>query len=249
MELKVTPGQAILAIALAGLFWYSTQTPVPGPGPAPPLPNTPKPGPKPCPGPGPCPNPSLSRGEFLESDGIGPGGVEVATDLIPQYRKKNIASKGLGCCVFRSIDHSAHYQNEPVLYGMPEWMVSKGIEGGGYPGKVDKLIPQMCQDKGRPTVAYYQHTGGDPKILELMLRTGRMPGMTYAGNDPRYNGPIDHMVNAAYLDDKVGCILDNNYIDKYLWMSREEFLERWKDRGGGWALCLLNPPPPPPPIN
>lgn len=185
---------------------------------------------------------------FVEtSDGVGPGGVEVVSDLPPEYRKRNIASKGLGCCVFRSIDHAAHYQGVEELWGMPEWMVKSGVPGGGYPEKVDQLIPKM----GGAGVEYVQHTGGDAAFLERALATGRMVCVTYNGHCPRYglNTGIAHMVNLVYLDAENAAILDNNFIGKYLWMSRDEFLTRWKGKGGGWAVVLLAPPAPQSPHN
>jgi len=189
---------------------------------------------------------------FVEcEDGTGPGNTEIETDLPRAYRKANISSKGLGCCVYRSGDHSAHYQGVEVLYGWPEWMKEKGIAGGGYPGKVDELMARIAKDRNLPLPEYVQHTDGDPKFLELALRNGYMPCVTYAGMDPRYgpNKGIDHMVNLVFLDDKLACILDNNYVEKYLWMSRDEFLSRWKARGGGWAWTLLASPPPPMLVN
>lgn len=195
--------------------------------------------------------PILPRREaekFVEGGPIGPEGQEVVTDLPKEYRKQNIASKGLGCCVFRSADHAAHWQNIPALYGFPEWMVEKGIEGGGYPEKVDTLIPQIAKDRGA-TVDYVQHTGGDPAFLEAALATGRMVCVTYDGRDPRYKKQIGHMVNLIYLDANTACILDNNFVDKEYWMSREEFLSRWKGHGGGWAFAFLAPPPMPAPYN
>lgn len=188
---------------------------------------------------------------FMESDGEGPEGREVTVDIPPAYRKKNIAAKGLGCCVFRSLDHNAHDSQTRELYGFPEWMVQKGIEGGGYPSKVDKLIKQICQDRGVPTTAYLQHEGGEEAFLDAAMKTGRSVGVTYAGKDPRYglNTGIDHMVSLVYLDDKYACILDNNFVETYLWMTRKEFLDRWRDRGGGWAVLLLDAPAPQPPKN
>jgi hypothetical protein len=40
--------------------------------------------------------------------------------------------------------------------------------------------------------------------------------------------------------------LDNNFIDELVWMSAQEFFERWTG-DGGWAVILLAPPPTPPP--
>lgn len=187
---------------------------------------------------------------FVEGD-TGPGGLEVTTDLPREYRKANIESKGLGCCVFRSADHALHWANLCKLYGMPEWMKAKGIEGGGYPQKVDDLLKKFCEDRKVPLVDYVQYEGNDPKFLELALKTGRMVCVTYNGHDPRYgmNKSIAHMVNLIYLDSTSACILDNNFIDKPLWMSRTEFLTRWKGGEQGWAFVFLASPPPPVPFN
>jgi hypothetical protein len=68
--------------------------------------------------------------------------------------------------------------------------------------------------------------------------------VTYAGRDDFYSGPIAHMVNLVYMDDSRACILDNNRPGVFLWMTRKEFLQRWRDQGGGWAYVFLAPPPP-----
>lgn len=192
-----------------------------------------------------------AKGKFIAAGPVSPfdGKSQVSCDLVAEYRKHNIASRGLGCCVFRSLDHAGHYQNVPALYGMPEWMVQSGIAGGGYPGKVAQLIPRIARDRKLPVPPFAQHTGGDAAVLELGLKTGRYPGVTYAGMDSRYRGPIAHMVNLAYLDKDQAAILDNNFPDQYLWMSREDFLQRWRGQGGGWAVFLLGPPASPVPHN
>jgi hypothetical protein len=189
----------------------------------------------------------LASGAFQPTKGAeSPDGrAVVRTDLAPDYRKANISSKGLGCCVFRSGDHAAHYQNIPALYGWPEWMVAHGIPGGGWPDKVDDLIPRIAKDRGLPVPTYVQHTGGNPEFLELALKTGRMVCVNYNGRDDFYRGPIAHVVNLVYLDDKRAAILDNNRIGVYVWMTRDEFLSRWRGPSGGWAYVLLGSPCPP----
>ena len=174
----------------------------------------------------------------------------ITVDLPAAQHQRNISVRGLGCCVFRSIDHAARYQNVPALVHMPEWMQSKGIAGGGYPQKVAQLIPRCAQDRGLPVPEYVQHTGGDMEFLRLALRTGRFVCVTYDGRDGvYYRGSIAHMVNLVHLSDNWAVILDNNYPGKYLWMTPREFETRWKGNGGGWAVVLLAPPPPPVPIN
>jgi hypothetical protein len=177
-------------------------------------------------------------------------GETITVELPASEQKQNIASKGLGCCVFRSLSHSAAFQQVLALLNMPEWMVQKGIAGGGYPEKVAKLIPMIAADRGLPAPDYVQHTGGDLAFLRLALKTGRFVAVTYSGADGvYYQGKIAHMVNLVHLSDQWAVILDNNYTGKYLWMSVADFEKRWKGNGGGWAVVLLAPPPPPVPKN
>lgn len=175
--------------------------------------------------------------------------VQLVVDLPESERKHNIASKGLGCCVFRSIEYASRWQNEPVLYDLPEQMVKAGIEGGGYPDKVAKILKKFG-----PDVQYVQDTSGDPAVLEAILKSGRMPCVTYDGHDGvHYRGGIAHMVCLPYFDRSTGwaAVSDNNFTkaDQFLWMSCDDFVKRWKGNGGGWVVALLKSPPPPVPHN
>jgi hypothetical protein len=42
----------------------------------------------------------------------------------------------------------------------------------------------------------------------------------------------------------MGAIIDNNRPGVWVWMTRAEFLDRWRDMQGGWAIVFLDPPPP-----
>ena len=206
-------------------------------------------------GPRPCPKGQEGAGSAPGKPVIGgrvspDGKIAVTCDLPASERKKNIASRGLGCCVFRTGEYCALWQNEPDLYGLPEKMVKAGIAGGGYPEKVDEVF-----HKFGPNVQYIQDTTGDAAVLEEILKSGRMAGVTYCGFDPHYgNQSIAHMVALVAFDRATGwaCISDNNFIgaDEFVWMSCDEFLKRWKGGGGGgWTYCLLHCPPPPVPHN
>ncbi len=188
------------------------------------------------------------KGEF-KAGGPELNGEQITTDMPTSEHLINKGGvDGAGLCVFTSIEHCAVWANEPSLIGFRDFMTRH--EGGGYPEKVDKFIPLMAKYKNAQAPSYIQHTGGDPKFLELALKTGRMVAVTYAGQDGVfYRGPIAHMVNLVYLSDKTACILDNNNPGKYLWMTREAFLQRWKAMGGGWAFVLLKAGPPPIPVN
>ena len=252
----------LLALLVGGAFlwWYHDHQEKARPTPAPLTPSPPaKPRPKPEPknpkkpwGPGPCPaeRGQEAGGRPAEGGRVSPdGAVELVCDLPASQRKKNIASKGLGCCVFRSIDYAARWQQVPALYDLPEQLVQAGIPGGGYPEKVDEVLARFG-----PDVSYLQDTSGDADILEAILKTGRLPCVTYSGHDCHYSAGIAHMVCLPYFDRQTGwaCISDNNYpgADQFVWMSPDEFLKRWKGGGGGgWVFALLAPPPPLPPHN
>lgn len=184
------------------------------------------------------------------------GKTEIQIDLPGSQQSKNIGSpppNGPGCCVFRSIDHAARWQNLPALQQFPEWMVSKHIAGGGWPAKVSELIPEIAADRKLPVPDYVQVQGSDLTILKLATATGRMPAVTY-GISPtgRYGGSrIAHMVNCVHATDTYFAVLDNNYIGEsnYEWMSPTEFSQSYTINGGGWAVILLDVGPPPAPRN
>ncbi len=229
-------------------------TPQPKPAPLPPVPLTPPPEPTPAPKPKPtrpwgtpvqpvgCADVGQAEAGVQKGGPVHGDGTQVAVDLPQGERKANIASNGAGCCVFRSLDHAARWQNVPALYGMPEWMVSKHITGGGYPSKVDKLIPQISKDRSAATPAYLQYEGTDLAVLRLAIKTGRCPCITWQSN---------HMINLVHLDDKWAVCLDNNAIgaDQLYWMDIATFKSKWCSGGKGWAVVLLSPGPPPIPTN
>jgi len=171
-------------------------------------------------------------------------GVVAAVDLpVSQHMKNTGGSDGAGLCVFTSVEQAARWQNVRELEGFQSWMTRR--PGGGWPAKLDQMIEQYCASVGQKAPSYIQHTGGDADILDLAIKTGRMPCVTYAGRDDFYKGRIAHMVNLAHLDDRTAAIIDNNRPGVWVWMSRDEFMARWRDMRGGWAVVLLASPPPP----
>lgn len=165
------------------------------------------------------------------------GKVEVTCDLPVEMRHLNRGgSNGAGLCVFASIDHAALYQNDDKVIGLFQKMFKE--PGGGWPAKVKAMMAKYC-----PGAQYVQYEGKDPAILDLALKTGRMPAVIYGG---------DHMVSLVYLDATWACCLDNNYIgeNQLRWFKRDEFVNRvWRGGGNGWAVVLLHPRPPAPPHN
>lgn len=193
---------------------------------------------------------------------VSPQGVRAVVDLPTGRHVRNIGgSDGAGLCVFTSIQMASDWHQVPALNGFQKWMSSR--PGGGYPEKVDNEITAYCASQKTAVPAYVQHVGGDETLLDLCMKTGRMVGITYAGADGFYDGPILHMVNLVYLDANVGAIVDNNRPGKWVWMTRKQLLNRWLgvydngklmtvregaqtyQVGGGWAFILLAPPPPP----
>ncbi len=186
-------------------------------------------------------------GAPTEGGPTGPGGAEVMCDLPVSLRKHNTAGKGGrgGLCVFTSLMHAARYQNERALWNFQDQV--RNDVTGGYPGNVDEEIKKYA-----PAVRYLQYEGRDPSVLEAALKSGRMPSVTYNGHDGvHYRGRIAHMVNLVYLDSQTAAILDNNFVEpdqrSILWMSRQEFLDRWIGGDSGWAVILLSPAPVPVP--
>lgn len=177
---------------------------------------------------------------------VSPDGTRAVVDLPTSQHMRNVGgSDGAGLCVFTSLQHASYWQNVRELDGFRAWMQRR--PGGGWPQKVDQMFAQFCREKGVSVPPYIQHTGGDESFLELALKTDRVPCVTYAGRDDFYSGRIAHMVNLAHLDSQRAAIIDNNRPGNWVWMTRAEFLSRWRDMQGGWAIVLLADPPPPMP--
>lgn len=172
-------------------------------------------------------------------------GTEVTVHLPESQHVKNIGAPadGLGLCVFASMDMAARWHNVTELEGI----IGKIREGGGWPEKVDQVLGLHA-----PNLDYVQYEGANPAILDQAMAENRAACVTY-GYGERYGGKtIYHMVLLVHLDDKVACILDNNFpgANNLEWMTRREFLRRWMHpHGQGWAFVLLAPPPPPIPTN
>lgn len=245
------------AVALAAavtLLWLAAAEEAPDVCPGP---NCPQPAPPlvPPPAPQPDPKPSPPRkpwGPRWAPVGATVGGRDegIACDLPGDRHRKNISSRGQGCCTHTSVGMSADWQNVPQLWGFADWVKAKGLPGGGYPGNMKERIAAISRERGMPEPAYLQVEGNDLEILRLACKTGRMPAVTYSYSPTgRYNGQkIAHMVNLVKADDAGFWVLDNNYPgdQNYEKLSPAEFSRVYAP---GWAVILLNPPPPPPPHN
>lgn len=177
-------------------------------------------------------------GKVVIGGPISPDGKAIVTCDIPiEMRHANrVGTDGKGLCVFASVDHSAAWQNDERTIGIFAKMQKE--KGAGWPAKLTRMMEKYAAGAN-----YVQYEGANPAILDLALKTGRMPSVTYYG---------DHMVNLVFLNEHWACCLDNNHIGEreLRWFTREEFVRNvWTAGGNGWAVVLLAPRPPAPPRN
>jgi hypothetical protein len=181
------------------------------------------------------------------------GKTEIQIDLPGEYHRRNVSSRGQGCCVQTSIGHSARWQNIPALIDFQKWVQEKGLTGGAGPSTVDNRLPRCCKDRGYPVAEYLQVRGKDTGILKAALKSGRFPAVTYSKSPTgRYRGSrIAHMVSMPHGDEDRVAILDNNYPgdNAYEWMTWDEYMRICNLGGSFWAVILLDPGPPPLPWN
>lgn len=169
-----------------------------------------------------------------------PSPVEPQVDLLQMGAEnlpRNISSKGAGCCTFRSAEFAARWQNEPALYGLPEWMRERGIRGGGDPTKQAEMVRAISQARGLPVPGFVQYEGSNPApVIEAVLKGGRLACVTWLPG---------HMLTCVHLDAQRCGILDNNGPVRVDWYSRQEGLRRIGQGRGAWVFALTASPPPP----
>lgn len=240
-KLPLLIGGALLLYAL-----YASQQPpptvtpdaTPAPKVQPKKPAAPKPPSRPCPS---CPQILEAAGQAAQSGRPELGGVVSPDGLTHSVLwmdsidwPHNIASRGLGCCGFRSLEYCARLQGVDALIDWPEQMRKDGIAGGAYPQKVDSLLERYAQG-----ISYWQDCSKSHALLSASVQSQRGVAVDYCGHDPHYPGRIAHCVTLVAFDETNDwvAILDNNYpaLDQIVWMSVKEFDQRW----GGWAYGLL----------
>lgn len=211
----------------------------------------PRPRPRPSPSPAPrvpdAPNAPENR-DFVGGETYDGRTLKIALPVSEHLRNK-AGLDGYGLCTFASLAHAARWQYVPELIDLLDYMTR--YDGGGWPDKVDQVIERKA---GKDVVQYIQCVRFDEKLLELAVKTGRMPAVTY-GYSPRYGEIIAHMVNLVFMDDKYLVFLDNNFPGTYEWVPRAEGIRRIRIRmlddtgryaeDGGWFVVLLAPTQPP----
>ena len=87
-------------------------------------------------------------------------------------------------------------------------------------------------------------------VLTVVVTAAVLIGI-YQNQVPTADYPPGYMVSLVHADDQWFCVLDNNYpgVDKYEWMTPDEFRRSYTGGRAGWSVILLDPGPPPPPRN
>lgn len=176
-----------------------------------------------------------------------PDGSKVQIDYPLERDMRNIRSRvdGQGMCVTTSAEMASDWSGLVDLKGFRDWCARE--PGGCGPKKFDDQLKRFCKAKGIQIPNYLFYLGKSPDFLEMVLKTGRMPAISYAGRDGvQYSGSIAHMNNLIHFKDGLAGVYDNNYDPKKrIWLPEDKFLDRWIDGGNGWAVVWLDAPPPP----
>ena len=131
--------------------------------------------------------------------------------------------QGSGSCVFAGMVPLLRWQGRNAAADR----IREYGDGAG-PERLD----QIFDEEG---IRYAQVTNGDETFLDWALKTRRGCGICYQIPEGC------HFVTLVYLDDAQAAILDNNDIDHFIWMPREELLAKWRAIGG-WAITPVYSP-------
>ena len=130
--------------------------------------------------------------------------------------------QGQGSCVHATMISLFHWQYR--LNTADHWRRAYG--DGEYP---EDLAAKFNQEG----IRYAYVTNGDVRFLEWACRTRRGCGITVMGGA--------HMIALVHLDDKWAAILDNNNVEKFIWVPRQTLIAEWK-ASYGWAVTPIYTP-------
>lgn len=168
----------------------------------------------------------LALAAGCESQGIVPSvrKAERPTVNLPRSMRQTNwrGPKGEGSCTWATMTSLLRWQGR---YRTADW-VRKNCGDGEWP-------EDMAKKLDRANIRYAHVTNGDVKFLEWACRTRRGAGITVMGGA--------HMVCLVYLDDKWAALLDNNRIEKFIWVPRETLIVEWK-ASYGWAIAPVYTP-------
>ena len=167
---------------------------------------------------------SLAGCEFNEDMGMPVSIKERPTVNVPAaLRQSNWRGpQGQGSCVHATMISLFRWQYR--LNTADYWRRTYG--DGEYP---EDLAAKFDQEG----IRYAYVTNGDVRFLEWACRTRRGCGITVMGGA--------HMVALVHLDNKWAAILDNNNVERFIWVPRETLIAEWK-ASYGWAVTPIYTP-------
>lgn len=147
-------------------------------------------------------------------------------DPSPSQRYKNW---GTGSCEFASLATLCEWQGFPEMAQYIRQNYRGGFHiadphGGGLAGILDKYGFDFAYT-----------VDGDTQFLDWVTATRRGAVIEYYKK---------HCVNFAGWDATTAYLLDNNHVDEFRTVPRDEFVHNWQRAYGGNALTLLYDPPP-----
>jgi len=113
-------------------------------------------------------------------------------------------------------------------YRTADWL-RKNRGGGEWP-------EHMAEGLDSAGIRYAYTVDGNVEFLEWACSTRRGCGITVQGGT--------HMVALVHLDSQWAAILDNNDIEKFIWVPRQALIAEWQ-ASHGWAVTVLYTPCPP----
>jgi hypothetical protein len=156
-------------------------------------------------------------------------------DLAPEYRQKNW---GGGSCVHASTVSAFRWPGsiDPAMMASAQkWRDT--YSGGESPNPHKRKL----DDSGVP---YVMTSDGDETLLEWAVTTRRLVWIGYKpGHCINLLGRIEQ--NGS----RYAVLLDNNHTSEYELVEWNTFLDKWKNRYGGWAGAPVLDPPPPVPVS
>jgi hypothetical protein len=160
------------------------------------------------------------------NDTFGPSAVkkEMPTINLPALLRQSNwrGSQGQGSCVHATMISLLRWQYR--LNTADHWRQTYG--DGEWP----EDLATKFNNEG---IRYAYITNGDVRFLEWACRTRRGCGITIMGGA--------HMVALVHLDDKWAAILDNNNVERFIWVPRETLIAEWK-ASYGWAVTPIYTP-------
>lgn len=122
-------------------------------------------------------------------------------------------SNGGGSCVWASTVSLLRWQGQ---YELAE-LVRREADNGEY-------LEELFADLNEFGIDYAGVCNGEEWFLEWACETRRGAAIVVMGGM--------HMVDLVEITEDEVCLLDNNNVEKYLWLSRTVVLNDWKNSGG-----------------